>query len=61
MSLQQPSFGVAVGVLGGDFDGVGDEREGGQDVDELGFRQAVEVGDQAVQFGRGVWPARPRP
>ena len=35
----------------GEFDGVVDEREGGQDVGELGFRQAVEVGDQAVQFG----------
>ena len=36
--------------MGGEFDGVGDERECGQDVGELGFRQAVEVGDQAVQF-----------
>ena len=51
ISFEQPLFDVTVGVASGEFDGVGDEREGGQDVGELGFRQAVEVGDQAVQFG----------
>ena len=37
--------------MGGDFGGVGDQWEGGQDVGECGLGQAVEVGDQAVQFG----------
>ena len=44
-------MGVAVGVWGGEFGGVGDQREGGQEVGELRLGQAVEVGDQAVQFG----------
>ena len=43
-------MGVAVGVLGGDFGGVGDQREGGQDVGELGLGQAVEVADYAIRF-----------
>lgn len=49
-NLESSPLDVAEGVAGGEFDGIGNQREGGQNVREVVFAQAVEMRRQTVQF-----------
>jgi len=50
-SFDEPSFYITIGFVSCDFDGIGYYREGGEYVSELFFGQAVEMGDQTIEFG----------
>jgi hypothetical protein len=50
-SLDQSSLDVAEGVVSRDLHLIGNQREGGENVGELLFGQAVEMRDEAVEFG----------